>query len=368
MTTDSKQSRSDENHAWGVAGRLAGSHPVLLFLLMTYGWSWFFWLLPIWFTEKDITLMLVITLIGGYGPAIGTILTRRLQDALTLDLSRRRLVVWAVASVVIFGVLTLRYHAGSLPGYDTLPDNAPLSAPVIAGACLVCLTGGWVISSARSAHPGVRKTMASLLPDRLSLPWLGFALGFNAAILLLSWGIGALLGLEIVIPQIWKHSTLKAMYFIGLMFAVMALVRGGIEEPGWRGFMLPELQKKYSPLVASLVIAVFWNLWHIPLHLNGFYPESIVIGMALRSVMVVPLALMTTWLYHKTDGNLLLLVCFHATFNLMWPTLPKSDVIAAALWLIFSVVITLKDKLYRKGAFQVREVAMQESAPTRTKM
>lgn len=344
----SKQFHLDENNVWGVAGKLARAHPILLFLLITYGWSWFFWLLPIGFAEKDTTLMLVITLLGGYGPALGAILTLRLQDARTRDLSRRRLGVWAGASAAIFGVLTLRYHAGSLPTYDPLPDNAPLSAPVIAGAGLVCLTGGWVISSARAAHPGVRKMMASLLPDRLSLPWLGFVLGFNAAILLLSWGIGARLGLDIVIPPVWEHSTLKALYFIGLMFAVMALVRGGMEEPGWRGFMLPELQKKYSPLVASLVIAIFWNLWHIPLHLNGFYAESVVVGMARRSVMVVPLALGTTWLYHKTGGNLWLLVCFHAMFNLMWPTLPKSDVIAAALWLLFTVAITLKDKLYRK--------------------
>lgn len=339
---------SNKSTPWGVAGKLARSRPVFFFLLMTYVWSWFFWLLPILFAEKDMTLMLVITFMGAYGPAFGAILTLRLQDGLALDLSRRRIGVWAVAFVVIFGVLTLRYLAGSLPSYDELPDNAALSALVIAIACLVCLSGGWVISSARSAHPRVRTMMASLLPDRLSPPWLLFALGFNAVILLLSWGIGLLLGLKIVIPQVWEHPPLNVMYYIVLIFAVMALVRGGIEEPGWRGFMLPELQKKYSPLIASLVIAVFWNLWHIPLHLNGFYPENVVIGMMRRSVMVIPMAIGTAWLYNKTDGNQFLLVCFHSMFNLMWLTLPQSDVIAAALWLIFTVGVVFKDRMYRK--------------------
>jgi len=332
----------------GIVRKMAHSHPVTLFLLITYAWSWFFWLLPVPFTEWDRSSMLVITFLGAYGPAIGAILALRLQDNLALDLSRRRIVVWAVAFVVIFGVLTLRYLAGSLPGYDPLPENISLAVPLMVLVFLVCLTGGWVISSARSAHPDVRQMLASLLPDRLSAPWLVFALGFNAAILLLSWGIGSLLGLEIVIPQVWEHPPLNVMYYIVLIFAVMSLVRGGIEEPGWRGFMLPELQKKYSPLVASLIIAVFWNLWHIPLHLNGFYPEDLLTGMLRRSVLVIPMAIATTWLYNKTAGNLFLLVCFHSMFNLMWLTLPQSDVIAAALWLIFTSLVVFKDRMYAK--------------------
>ena len=37
------------------------------------------------------------------------------------------------------------------------------------------------------------------------------------------------------------------------------------EEPGWRGFALPTLQTQYSPLLATLILAVLVTVWHLPL-------------------------------------------------------------------------------------------------------
>lgn len=43
---------------------------------------------------------------------------------------------------------------------------------------------------------------------------------------------------------------------------------GGQEELGWRGFMLPVLQERYSALTASLLVGVAWAGWHLALFLN----------------------------------------------------------------------------------------------------
>jgi len=205
-----------------------------------------------------------------------------------------------------------------------------------------------VISSARSGNPNVQERMASLLPSTLSLRWFGFALFFNAVILLISWGLGELLGLEIIPPPLWEHTVPKAVYLLVVTFLMTSLVRGGIEEPGWRGFMLPELQKRFSPLGASLIIAVFWDLWHIPLYLNGFYPGGIVGGMIGRTIYIIPLAIVFTWLYNRTRGNLFLLLVFHTMVNVMDAFIPYSDLLWLALWLIFSVVVIITDKMYRR--------------------
>ena len=37
------------------------------------------------------------------------------------------------------------------------------------------------------------------------------------------------------------------------------------EEPGWRGFALPRLQRRHSPLVATLMLGVVVAAWHLPL-------------------------------------------------------------------------------------------------------
>ena len=37
------------------------------------------------------------------------------------------------------------------------------------------------------------------------------------------------------------------------------------EELGWRGFAQQELQKKYSPLKAAMIISFWWGIWHTPI-------------------------------------------------------------------------------------------------------
>jgi hypothetical protein len=216
----------------GIGVRLARSHPVFAFLLLAFSWSWLFWLAAIPLAGPNKTLMVIITFVGVYGPAIAGILTLRLQDGLTIDISRKRIIIAGIAFTAIFVVMVLRYLAGNLPGYDMLPGNPTLTVPIVVFVFLACLTGAWVISSARSSNSNVRARMASLLPSALPLRWLGFALFFNAVILLISWGLGELLGLEIITPPLWKHAAPEAVYLLVVTFLMQSLIRGGMEEPG----------------------------------------------------------------------------------------------------------------------------------------
>src|SRR5688572_4265680 len=43
-------------------------------------------------------------------------------------------------------------------------------------------------------------------------------------------------------------------------FLLTALIFGGQEEPGWRGFALPRLQQRHSPLVATLILGLAWGV------------------------------------------------------------------------------------------------------------
>jgi membrane protease YdiL (CAAX protease family) len=81
-----------------------------------------------------------------------------------------------------------------------------------------------------------------------------------------------------------------------------AVVFGGQEEPGWRGFALPRLQSRRSPLVATLILGLAWGVWHVPL----YGPVGFVVPLVL--------AFFYTWLYNKT-GSVLLCILLHAGFT-----------------------------------------------------
>lgn len=49
------------------------------------------------------------------------------------------------------------------------------------------------------------------------------------------------------------------------MFVLLALVGGGKEEFGWRGWLQSALQQHISPLLAAVIVGVVWAIWHLPL-------------------------------------------------------------------------------------------------------
>jgi hypothetical protein len=85
-------------------------------------------------------------------------------------------------------------------------------------------------------------------------------------------------------------------------FLLVATVGGGLEEPGWRGFALPQLQARHSPVVSTLVVGLAWGIWHVPL----YGPAGFVVPLIL--------AFFYTWLYNRT-GSILVCLLLHASFT-----------------------------------------------------
>jgi membrane protease YdiL (CAAX protease family) len=65
---------------------------------------------------------------------------------------------------------------------------------------------------------------------------------------------------------------LSALTSYLILFIYPALIIGGPlgEEPGWRGFALPRLQRRYGPLVGTLILSPLWAFWHVPIWLTAW--------------------------------------------------------------------------------------------------
>lgn len=326
----------------------AQKHALLTFLLINFSWTWLFWLGAIPVGAQNDLLLTAIVMIGGYGPAIAGILTLGLKNGLTVDLSPKKMLTMSIASLVIFALMAMRYLAGNIPDYDMLAEDLTLTTPVIVAAIIACLVGGWVISNAVSKDTAVRSRMASILPWRLPLGWTILSLVFYPVMILVSWGLASLLGMEVEYPGLWGRPLMEVLPTYALTFGLTALAQGGNEEPGWRGLMQPELQKRFSPLVAALLVSLAWSLWHLPLYLNGFYPGDLVGGMVGSGIFRILLAVFLAWFYNRSGGNLFLMVILHTSFNWMVNFLPASDMALLVLWLVVVVVVVIRDKMFRK--------------------
>ncbi len=91
------------------------------------------------------------------------------------------------------------------------------------------------------------------------------------------------------------------------------------EETGWRGYALPTLQKRFSALTATLILAVGWACWHIPAFIyRPLYSQMDMAGIMGFFMSMVMGAVVLTWLYNSTKGSLLFVAIFHAMIELMF--------------------------------------------------
>jgi uncharacterized protein len=97
------------------------------------------------------------------------------------------------------------------------------------------------------------------------------------------------------------------------VFVIVALVGGGQEEFGWRGWLQPALQQHTSPLVAAVAVGVVWAAWHAPLiWLFSGYEQTI--GYFYVPTLV-GLSVVIALLWNRSRQSVIIAIALHASFN-----------------------------------------------------
>ena len=136
-------------------------------------------------------------------------------------------------------------------------------------------------------------------------------------------GIYLSIGLLPAIPMIFVDgfsdiSITTFLLYFGTMF-VLQFVSSGLEEFGWRGFLLPEFLKENDVWDSSLKTGIIWALWHSPIVFYIFYLQGMTLVPMLFSfvgfsVGIVAMSVVHSYFFIKTK-SVLFSVYVHAVGN-----------------------------------------------------
>jgi uncharacterized protein len=138
-----------------------------------------------------------------------------------------------------------------------------------------------------------------------TIPWLLASIFLPLIMIFLSYFLaGVQVGALLTILQ--EH-----LSFYLLIIAGFVISAGLAEEFGWRGFLLPQLLKRTQPLTATFIVFVIISLWHFPALFIGWKGEPVLPWVILSFCIAV----VHSWLFFKSNGNLWVIILFHACFD-----------------------------------------------------
>jgi uncharacterized protein len=98
------------------------------------------------------------------------------------------------------------------------------------------------------------------------------------------------------------------------------------EEYGWRGYLLPKLLP-LGQIKASVLVALVWAPWHLPMLLVGlnYGGKEVFAVLAFMLALTVGLSLLLTRLFVVAAGSVLVTAVAHASFNAFGDRLSTSE-------------------------------------------
>jgi uncharacterized protein len=236
------------------------------------------------------------------------------------------IIAYAITWLAWLPFVLSREGGGYLPFTSPIGDDLSLYIGSFGPAL-----AAFIVMGATEGRAGIHRLLQKMVLWRVGLRWYLFAL----------LGVPALLALgTIVVPG--NLASFKPMDPLSLLidylpfFVYPALLVGGPlgEEPGWRGFALPRLQRRYGPLVGSLILGLLWSPFHLPVWLTAWRVSGMqnIYNVVLFTLFITAWTFVFTWVFNNTRGSVLLAILVHASGDafpnaVLGPLFPGSAVI-----------------------------------------
>jgi membrane protease YdiL (CAAX protease family) len=313
------------------------------FLALTCLLSW-----PVWFASGVLVrrgvgvydFQWLLAQVGVFGPALAGLIVSGLMRK-ELWRNHLRLLPFLLLPLVLPGILI----AQSAPSGPAEFPPLPAIVTVVVAATVALFFSPL---NSRLLNPGTGKPY-----EKPQVKWVLLSITLFPALFLLAWAIVNLRSGEWTISTLQGGAT-RFGWIILVSISHNFLLGGSLgEELGWRGFLLPELLKRYRPLAASLILGVIWGLWHLPIDIYAGYGLEGLAAVPVRVMTAIALSIVFTWFYLQSKGNLLIAMILHTAAN-FYPDLGFSGYdLSIALLVLFigitALIVSVSSQVFREG-------------------
>ncbi len=245
------------------------------------------------------------------------------------------LIAWGILALYIFLPEPMTSIFGAISGNHPLFYLA-VYAPAIAAFSIVIT---------RAEITGLGHFLRGFLIWRSSIFWYAFLLIGMPVVFYAGAGLNGNLFTE-PFPFASFQAVLPAL--------ILSAIKGPVEEFGWRGFALPLLQRKLTPVVAALLLGVIWGTWHLPAFLLSGTQQSSWAFLPFFTGTIAISVIMTA-LFNESKGSILLAAVMHyQLMNPIWPDAQPYD--TYILTIVAVLLIVFKHRMFFTKEHSVSEI------------
>ena len=257
-----------------------------------------------------------------------------------------------------FGWMSLVPILLSENGFGVLQIELPLTVVQTLATLLGLALPAFLVTAATGGREGVRDLLSRLLRWRVGIRWYLVAIfGLFVAVLLAAVPFLGAAPLE-ALGQKWG-----LLFTVFLPGVVLPFLHTNLwEELGWTGYLQSTLQERRGPLLASLIVAPFFALFHLPaLFVSGWIMDegyslsqfpSALVQVGVLMVFAVFVRVLIMWLYNGSGRSILVVGLFHAALNVVtgqkvMPELVAGinpNLLAAAVVAVLGVLVVVSTK------------------------
>ena len=149
-----------------------------------------------------------------------------------------------------------------------------------------------------------------------------------------------------IIPEFFGENRVSPfipIYIFPIYLLLMIFIGGGQEEIGWRGYILPFLEKKYGLIIGSLILGIIWAIWHIPLWFIPGTTQAYMNFIAF-TFMTIGYSYIFSWIREISNNKLFSGLFVHGIANgfaVIFPTLVMDKNANQIRFWIYTVIILI---------------------------